>query len=175
MSGVQFWRFPEEETAFLEYLKETGSVIALPRDKFRHKNEFLPMPLGDLLKNSDPDRLIFCLEADLNDVVIADYSDSKGEFFVVSLYDSPVIGYVRGKLVDSRQLSTSLLEAYWSYPQTSVDKPADFVKWGKKIFRWVQKSTPEFHQHKHCRITSRVAEAIRSNQVDLKSIGGGTF
>jgi hypothetical protein len=178
MSGVQFWRFPDEEEAFLEFLEKTGNIVGLSKGKFRHKDDFAFIPLEKLIKDFDPPAVYFCLDSYLKDVVAASCSDSQGEYHVLDLYKSPVISYVRGKFVSPRQLSTSLLSAHWSYSldrETSAAKPEDFIKWAKKIFRWVQKTTPEFYQHKHCRITPHVAEAIRNNQVDLKSIGGGTF
>jgi hypothetical protein len=178
MSGVQFWQFPNEEEAFLTYLEKTGTIIAFLRGKFRHKDEFDPMPLEELLKKYNPEELYFCLDHYFKDVVIASYTDSEGEYFVIDLYKSPLIGYTRGRLLDSDRLSTCSLEAYWSYSidrKTSAEKQTDFVQWAKKVFRWVQKATPEFYQHKHCRITSRVAEAIQNNQVDLVGRGGYPF
>jgi hypothetical protein len=172
VSGVQFWRFPDEEAVFLEYLGKTGNIIAFSRGKFWHKNEFLPMPLETLIKSKDPDRLCFCLDHHINNVVLKSFSDADGEFCVVSLPESPVISYDRGRLLNSNKLSTSFLESHWSYlldGKTFINKPEDFIKWGKRIFRWSQKTTPEFYQHKYGRITPRVAEALHQNQIELIS------
>jgi len=42
-----------------------------------------------------------------------------------------------------------------------VQKPMEFVKWYKRVFGWVSKHTPLWHEYKSYRITERVAIAIQ--------------
>jgi hypothetical protein len=50
-----------------------------------------------------------------------------------------------------------------SEDQTAIlDRPAEFVRWGRKVLGWVRRQAPEWHQYRGYRVTTKVAEAIKS-------------
>lgn len=62
---------------------------------------------------------------------------------------------------------------YWRLPEEETsfsvdwrDKPADFVRWGKKVMQWVRKVAPGWHRYKHHRITAK-AEAARERGMEM--------
>ena len=48
-----------------------------------------------------------------------------------------------------------------------LEKPQEFVKWAKKVVRWVYKVAPKWHQYKNYRVTKRVKEAILNEGLQI--------
>jgi hypothetical protein len=73
---------------------------------------------------------------------------------------------------DGNKLGQSNLSAYWAYPNQTgtqmVQKDAEFVRWAKSVFSWVQRETPEridCNGHAY-RATKRVLSAVRAGEVE---------
>ena len=171
---VSFWRFPDEEEEFLDFLDKTGRVTAIPYKKFHSLEEIVPQSLRQIIKDSDSNLASHALLIGLDrwmDQIRVDPCIHNGEnILAISYIHSPLIVYGRGEFRESKKLGMSNLCAHRSYyndEKKLVHKPNDFVKWSKKVFDWVRKATPEFHQYRTYRLTPRVAEAIRNNLIEI--------
>jgi hypothetical protein len=171
---VSFWRFPEEEEAFLDFLDKTGNVVAIPYQNFHNLEAIKPQPLREMIKNSDLNSashsLLIGLEHWMDQIRVNPYFHNGGNIFAVSYLYSPLIVYDRGQFREPNKLGMSNLcttRSYYDDGKKLIYKPDEFVKWGKKVFSWVRKETPEFHQYKTYRLTLRVAEAVRNNLIDI--------
>ena len=93
------------------------------------------------------------------------------ERFRVADMPSPVIGYQRGREISPGKLTPSNLYAYWEFPATThssmVAKPEEFVSWAKKVFQWVYKATPCWHEYKSYRVSKRVKESILDEGLEI--------
>ena len=174
MSAISFWRFPEEEETFLDFLDRTGNVIAIPYKNFHSLEEITPRPLRELVKdsdsNSDSYSLLIGLDHWINQIKAHSRFHDGENIFGISYFDSPLIVYDRGRIYESQKLLRSNLCGAWSYVDDQkrvIHKSDAFIKWSKKVFAWVRKATPEFHQYRTYRLTPRVAEAIRNNLIEI--------
>lgn len=157
-----YWRLPEEEQAFLDYVARTGGAVVYPFERVRNKGDLSPRPLGEYIQKHDPAELLMARPDHGSLVRIQEKQEGSETFYIPSHMRSPVIIYKRGALIGEAKLSSSNLAAYWSYSDGTrvVDQPAEFVTWAKKIFRWVRNETP-VKVSKGWRVTSAVAEKMK--------------
>jgi hypothetical protein len=161
---LTFWRLPEEESAFIEFLESSGDVVAIPWQKVSDPSLLKPRPLSEVI-SQDSDAILIGLRHTIQNPPINTFRDDGEESYAVPARDLPMLIYHRGKWNDVNKLRRSNLSGEWTTisPDTgrSVDQPEDFVKWGKKVMQWVRKQTPLWHMYKTYRITPRVGEAIK--------------
>jgi hypothetical protein len=141
---ITFWRLPEEERAFLDYLSSTGDVVAFPFVNAPERSVIAPHPAAAYLEREDPDDALLTLAAHAPRVRTLEVKAPSGIRFVPDHIRSPVIAYKRGKRRD-RQLGGSNLATYWSFVDDDGrmhDQPSDFVTWAKKVYRWVRAAAP---------------------------------
>ena len=121
---VQYWRLPEEEADMIEYLRSLGSVMAMPVRTVANVEQLVWRPVEEALREPDPTFLItpqkFVADMKL-------YSDDQG--VAASVVSTPALFYSRGQLVEDKTLSSTSLSVEWD------DKPAEFVRWGRKVMR----------------------------------------
>jgi hypothetical protein len=171
---ITFWQLPDEEKEFLDFLESTGHVVAIPVHWVKDRADLSPQPIRNFIEKHDPDRLYFGLESQLADVDIQP-SEYEGEWGYKgpSGADACLIGYDRPKFRSGTKLVQSNLAAYWTCldetQSTMVDKTEDFVRWGKKVFGWVRKHTPEWHGNKGYRATKRVKDSIEEGSIEVVS------
>jgi hypothetical protein len=168
-----FWWFPDEQEPFLNYLGESDHVVALPFGAFGDKAEIQTQPVSALVGSNNPRQVLLCLAEQTSQVRLVNAPPGpSGKSFRISLVDSCVIAYDRAVFIGANKLAASNLAAYWEYPNATkaemIDKPEGFVNWAKKVFQWVYKVTPEWHQYKTYRISKRVKQAIKEGKLELE-------
>jgi hypothetical protein len=117
------------------------------------------------LISENPDCVLIGLQETLGELPINVFSDGLSPSYAVIAFDAPMLMYRRGKWHDKNKLGESALSGQWTTVSadgtTLIDKPAAFVKWGRKVMNWVRKQTPLWHQYERYRITPAVAERIK--------------
>jgi len=160
-SVVTFWRLPEEEAEFIDFLTSTGEVTWVPWQKVRDRALLEPQPL-ETLTTEDPDSVLIGLRDTLGEIPVNTLEE--GSFAVVAT-EVPMLIYQRGKWRGPNKLGSSNLSGEWivlTRDGRRIDQPEKFVKWGKKVLQWVRRQTPLWHQYERYRITPKVAEAIKN-------------
>jgi hypothetical protein len=164
-----FW-LPEEEPAFLDYLRATGDVFFAPFGGAERR------PAADL-------RSLARLPAadELSDVVLttatfADYCKTTrtetdtGVIWYVNWFDSCVVVYSRPQL-KRRELTPINYNAYVEYPFRRGDetgpKPMAFVNWAKRLNRWIRRSAPVMYEPLGLRASRAVIDAVAEGRVRL--------
>jgi hypothetical protein len=159
-----FWRLPEEEQDFLAFLDKSGGAVAIPFERFRRKEDMVFQPISELLESENPDAVLFSLQNLADQLRIHAVSDDLGTYYTASPMDSSMIAYERGKLSTDRKLGVTSLAAYWKFLNDAdnqfADKPAEFVSWGKRVFRWLRRTAPIRHESDARPCTEKVAKAI---------------
>jgi hypothetical protein len=161
---VTFWRLPEEEPEFIEFLSSTGDVVWLPWQKVPDRSMLVPRPL-DTLTTQDPDSVLLGLRDTLGEIPINTFAEGSRQSFAIVATEVPMLIYQRGKWRGQKKLGSSNLSGEWTVvtrDNRRIDQPDKFVKWGKKVMQWVRKRTPLWHQYERYRITPKVAEAIKN-------------
>jgi hypothetical protein len=157
---IGFWRLPEEERRFLDYVSRSGDVVAFPFDKVPDRSVIKPHRAIKYIEERDPDGVLLALSVHASLVRAVEVTTPRG-FFLADYMRAPVIIYSRGRLRD-RRLGGCNLATYWSYlgdDERMKDHPAAFVAWAKRIYRWVRADTP-VKLSKGWRATTAVAAAI---------------
>lgn len=145
----QYWRLPEEEADLIEYLRSLGSVMAMPVRTVANVEQLVWRPVEHALQEPDP-TFLTTPEKFVSDMKL--YSDENG--VAANVVSTPALFYSRGQLLDGKTLYSTALSVEWA------DKPAEFVRWGRKVMQWVRKGAPGWYRYKHHRITAK-AEAAR--------------
>jgi hypothetical protein len=171
MPGVTYWQFPDEETAFLNFLHTTGTVVAIPSHPVDGEDELRPQPLMEFIIRHDPDQVLVGLEEHAVQRVLEPIVLWGKPQLCVASASSCLVSYRRGKFRDTSKLGQFNLSASWrclNETQTALlDKDPGFKKWAEKVIRWVRKSTPEWHQYRGYRVTRRVKEAIERGELGI--------
>jgi hypothetical protein len=94
--SVTFWRFPEEEDAFIRFLDTSGPIVAMPKGKVRDKSALVPLPLRDLLAR-DPASIVMWLRDSIEELPIKTFPDDAGESYAIRWPMLPVLTYHRGR------------------------------------------------------------------------------
>jgi hypothetical protein len=166
-----YWRLPEEEQEFLAFLAKSGGAVALPFESVRRKDSMVFRPMRELLESDDPQSVVFCPEEFSGQLQIHEYSDELDKYFTASPMDSPVIAYKRGKL-EGNELDITSFAAYWKFVTDAgdrwLDKPEEFVSWGKRVFRWLRRTATIRREPEACPFTAKAAKAIEGGRVPVR-------
>lgn len=154
-ASVQYWRLPEEEADMIEYLRSTGSIMALPVRRVAAADALVWKPIDQALREPDASFLITLAELT---AAMQLHHDEEG--YMASVTETPALLYSRGQLVAPNRLSSTSFSAEWD------DKPDAFVHWGKKVMQWVRKVAPGWYKYKHHHITAK-ADAAREAGMEL--------
>ena len=161
---VKFWRLPEEEPAFTEFLESSGDIVAIPWQKVSDPSLLRPRPLSEVI-SQDLNSILIGLRQTIQNPRINTFHDDGKESYAVPAPELPMLIYRRGKWIDVNKLGSSNVSGDWTRISSEtgriVDHPEEFVKWGKKVIQWLRKQTPLWHDYKTYRITPLVAEAIK--------------
>jgi hypothetical protein len=169
---VTYWWLLEEEDEFLDYLARSGEVVAMPDAWMDSPEELAAMPVDRYIRECDPVQLLFGLSQHLANVPIRPRTHhGRAMYSGPNAMESCAISYSRGRLKDSTILTQFNLAAYWQIwstgPDTGGDKDPAFVKWGKNVFAWVRRKTPERHQYKQYRVSRRAKQALEKGLIQL--------
>ena len=165
---LTFWWMPDEESDFLRLLAGQD-VVAYPVGA-TESAILRPIDVDDMIRAHNPKDLWLTLPAFVKSVRVdfQKLSPPHRSGYAVSGMHSTVIGYQRGRFLDDKRLSSSNLHAYWSYPDdaatTMIQKPEAFCKWARKVFAWVRRRTPDWHEYRRYRVSSTVKSAIAAGQ-----------
>jgi hypothetical protein len=155
-SVVTFWQLPTEEEAFLRYLGRGGESVAVRHmEAVPDPATLRPVPVEELVGRTDTGRLYLTLRS-----VVAEplplhrwEPESPGEPVRYSLpVEFPAIVYDAGTLV-GRALSQSNCAAYPS------EAPAAVAVWMRRVFGWLRRTTPHWHEYERYRVTEFAAQA----------------
>jgi hypothetical protein len=155
-SVVTFWQLPSEDAVLLRYLDRGGEVVAIHhREAVPDPAMIRPLSVADLIGRQDSDRVYLTLQS-----VVADplplhrwEPESSGEPVRYSLpVGFPAIVYDAGRLADGR-LSQSNAVAHPS------QAPAAVAAWMRRVFGWLRRATPHWHEYKSYRVTELAAKA----------------
>jgi hypothetical protein len=164
-ASVQYWRLPDEEADLVAYLQSLGPTTAIPVRRVARADELVWRPVADALR--EPDESFLITPAAFAPAMNVHRND---DGFAPDVVTTPALYYARGRLVAPSRLYSTSMSAEWSHldveTQSTVDKPADFVRWGKKVMQWVRRAAPGWHRYKHHRITPR-ADAAREAGMEM--------
>jgi hypothetical protein len=166
---VTFWRFPDEEERFLRYVVKTGDIWACTGERVTDVKRLEPRPIIELIREHDPDAVLFGPREFMDRSPIKRYEHEGeiryGRYFM----NVPLISYTRGRFRSPRELGLSNMCAEYDDLATDehdpecqylVRRPEAFIKWVQRVFAWIRRDTPKWHQYKGYRVTERVAEEI---------------
>jgi hypothetical protein len=165
---MTFWWHPDEEAAFLDFLESEKTPLAVPWDKVLSRELLVPVPVRNVLGNNLSS--VFLLDSQhAEKLVISFFEDPDGGYYRVSDMESCVVGYDRARFLADGSLMTANLYFYRRYPNATADalveKPAEFIKWAKKVMGWVGKATPRKVRDR--RGSERIALAVDHGLVQL--------
>lgn len=167
---ITFWQLPEEELALLTAFGKLGPLIAYPAMWVSDPMLLAPESAESLIERIGLEELQLAPKDLGIPARIEQRHSAERILYGVSEINSCVIGYRRGVLRNG-ELSLSNLSAYWDYPDADlshmIQKPADFVRWGKRILRIAKDHTPEWNRFKGYRLTQRAKESFDRGFVGL--------
>lgn len=161
---MTFWQTHEDEVNFIEFLKRSGDIVAIPFGKRRTRSELKAQPLSPSLLDNWRS-VLFTLAEHENEATFNSFSHDGNEHVSVSPILSPVIAYESGGLCESGLTPTNVV-AYWETrvaegdKQEWIQKPEWFVKWGKGVFRWLHRQAKQKLDGKALPMTESVASAV---------------
>src|SRR5687768_17284370 len=116
MPAVTFWQTLEDEADLLDFILTTGSVVAIPGEWVRTREDLAPQPLVLYIRQRDPVQLLMGLEVHAHRAAIEEKEQGGEGFFCVAYMNPCLIGYRRGRMREPNRLDQSTLYAYWDYP-----------------------------------------------------------
>jgi len=128
---LTFWQFAEEESTFLQFLQRTGTVLAFPGQWVQTREELVPQPIQSLVGKSIPSDLRFSLEPFAVEASLEIIELEGQQLYGISLIDSCVLDYTRGRFRGKNKPGFSNLYAYFTTSRKQ-EKDPQFVKWVKK-------------------------------------------
>jgi hypothetical protein len=155
-SVVTFWQMPSEEEVFLRYLARGEDVVAIRhREAVPDPSVIRPISVADLIGRPDADRVYLTLQS-----VVAEplplyrwEPESPGEPVRYQLpVGFPAIVYDAGWLAGV-ELSQSNAAAYPS------EAPAAVAGWMRRVFGWLRRAAPHWHEYDAYRVTELAANA----------------
>ncbi|PQO47338.1 hypothetical protein [Blastopirellula marina] len=160
---VTFWQTHEDENKFIEFLKNSGEIVAIPFGKHRTRSELNSQPLSSSLLDNWKSAL-FTLAEHVDEVRFASFCDNGNENVSVSPILSPVIAYESGGMREYGLTPTNVF-AYWvtrvdsEGKQQWIEKPEWFSNWGKEVFKWLRRHANQKLDGKALPMTESVASA----------------
>ncbi len=155
-SVVSFWQLPDEEATFFRYLARGGKVVAIRHmEAVPDPATLRPMPVETLVGRPDAGRLYLTLRSAVADPLPLHRwePETPGEPVRYSLADEvPAIVYDAGTLANGR-LSKSNAVAYPSQAPVAV------AAWMRRVFGWLRRATPHWHEYDAYRVTELAAQA----------------
>ncbi|HWO26786.1 MAG TPA: hypothetical protein VNO30_48990 [Kofleriaceae bacterium] len=147
------------------YLQSVAPTVALPGRRVARVEDIVWKPIDEALREQDDAFLItparFAPEMKVH---------RNEEGFAADVVVTPALLYTRGRLVTPQRLLSTSLSAGWDYladdQKTVMDKPADFIRWGKRVMQWVRRVAPSWYRYKHHRITPK-AEMARDTGMEM--------
>lgn len=153
---VGFWQMPGEKERFLRYLARSGEVVAIRhREAVPDPVTLRPLPIEDVIGRPDAGRLYLTLRSvTTGPLPLHRWEPESPERPI--LYSLPIrfpaIVYDAGTLADGR-LSRSNAVAYPS------QAPAEVSAWMRRVFAWLRRNTPHWHEYEGYRATEQAARA----------------
>ncbi len=162
MAAVTFWWLPEEEQRFLDYLLKTGDILACRFGPVSEPELLKAEPLVEFIAEHDPRNVMFGPREFMDQAKVWPVERDGRAFYVHSYSKDPLIVYSRALFRAPGELVQSNLCTKWKRIDPDlpylVDKPAEFIQWGRRVFAWVRRATPE--KYREYRISKRVAEEL---------------
>jgi hypothetical protein len=160
-SGVTYWQLPDEEADFFRYLAEREVVAIRHMEAVADPAVLRPVPVCDLIGRADESRLFLTVPEVVSEPLPLKAWEpaSPGEPVRYSLpYAFPAVMYDAGTLLGGRvsQTHASALPAV---------APTSVAAWMRRVFGWLRRATPHWHEYPGYRVTDRAAEAALAGLV----------
>lgn len=156
-----FWRFPDEEGRFLDYLVKTGDIWACTEKRMSDPDDprLEPRPVRELLEAQDPEDMLIGPREFMEMALPIDRFELPGRVSYGRYYARvPLISYSRGVFREEGELGRTNL-VFESHRTTDrAPQPAGFIQWGQRILTWARRDAPCEIEYK--RMTRRVFEAV---------------
>lgn len=153
-SVMTFWQLPDEEAEFLRYLARCGEAVAIRHmEAVSDPAALKPVPVEEVVGRPDAGRLYLTLRSVVTESLPLHRWEPElpGEPARYSLpVGFPAIVYDAGTLADGA-LSQSNVAAYPS------DAPATVAAWMRRVFAWLRRAAPYWHESEGCRVTELAA------------------
>ena len=176
MSSVfSFWRLPEEEATFLDYLDRTEDMVACVYTHSTDPADLQAAPLRELIADRDPEDILIAPRPFMDMTPIFSLK-LDGELNYSRYYgDGPVICYTRPQWREPGQLGRSNLcynsqrglpdpdGTEW-YHSVYVPQPPEFLAWGRRVMAWNRRHTKP---HGHYRATPGALAAAAAGDIEL--------
>jgi hypothetical protein len=151
-----FWQMPKDEEAFLRYLARGEKVMAIRHmEAVPDPNAIRAQPVASLIGRTDAHRLYLTLASAAREPLplFRWEPEVPGEPVQFSLpVEFPAIVYDAGALRGG-ELSQSNAAAYPSRA------PAEVAAWMRRVFAWLRRATPHWHEYEGYRVSERAAQA----------------
>ena len=168
-SIVGYWRLPEEDGRFLDYLEKTGDVVACSARGVHDPLLLSPRPVREYVEREDPECLLMAPREYMDRAPITSCLHKGCLTYGRSYLDSPLLDFCRGRFLESGTLeqsnlcfeSTILVSDGVNRDLDHLEpQPAGFVAWARKVQRWVRRNTRQFGYYRTYRATARVVAAV---------------
>ena len=168
LGPVTFWWFPDEEQQLIDHLTSTGVDRVWVGDRAQTREALVLRSLDSAIR-AEPREILISLPEHENDVIVNELKDREQAVHVVDLLRSPLLSYKRGGLIAPKELASNNIVGYADYLDGSrtIQKPESFVRWAKNVLAFVRRATPQSHRYKSYRISTRVAEAIANDGLEI--------
>ncbi len=161
--NITFWYLPEDEKEFLDFIKKDERVVALPFENTTPVAKSELSTPDQLIQRENCAQMFLTLNSLLEEVKWVGYESEGKKLYGIDAVNSPVISFSRSVFRGENKLGqaaiSAQLEKLTKNRKNLVDQKEEFISWVNKVFTFVRKSTPEFHQYKSYRISKRVIEA----------------
>jgi hypothetical protein len=139
--GFTFFRLPEEEPPFLEFLSKTGDLVAFPFEPGMQGEELLiPHPLFEYIAEADPSRVVISIRS-----IAVDPTTGRARGPSIHPVSAPTLSYTRGAFRDPATLGITNLAACSTVideHRRQVKQPDEFLAWVKKVMAWARRHAP---------------------------------
>ena len=167
-SVVTYWRLPDEEGQFLDYLEKTGDIQACVHGSVSRRDGLRPRPLRDLLQTDEFEDILFGPQEFMAQSWIDSVVHEGRTLYSRSYRQGPLICYTRGGFRTPQQLAQSNLcfvSSCWVSDGANPDldhsqpQPPEFLAWAKNVLSWVRRHT---QPHGYYRATPRVLAEVEN-------------
>jgi hypothetical protein len=141
---VNFWMLPEDESIFMQYLRERKNIVLLKPISSRLEVEMIEFDL--ILPSTEPTLLIWDKTIPIKDENIVPpkrlINSGKYDYYEIDRFDAPVIEYSRSLLTREKGLLRGRIwaEMYLFKGQERIYKGSEFEDFYNTIARWLRRN-----------------------------------
>ncbi len=172
-SVLTFWRLPEEEAKFLDYLDKTGEIVACIYKRFSDPEQVEVSPIREAITDYESEDLLIAPRRFMNMTPITSVEIEGVTRYGRYYGDGPVICYTPpiwrapGQLAQSNLCfdtnrgirDDTSLHGYTFEPQLP-----EFMSWARRVMAWTRRHTTPCGYY---RISPGAAAAVAAGDIEL--------